>query len=108
MKLVLNIYKKAGETPLEVINCLKLRCPEYKSVKITYAGRLDPLAKGAIILLAGNAIHKKENYLKLDKEYEAEILLGFETDTYDVLGLPKNKKNIKNYSNNELIQFLNN
>ena len=47
-----------------------------------------------MILLAGDAVYEKEKYLKLDKEYEAEILFGFETDTYDILGLPK-KKNRK-------------
>ena len=89
MKCILNIYKKTGETPLETINRLRADKPEYQNAKITYAGRLDPLAKGALILLAGDAVYEKEKYLKLDKEYEAEILFGFETDTYDILGLPK-------------------
>ena len=88
MKLVLNIYKKAGETPLEAINRFRADNPEYQSVKITYAGRLDPLAEGVLILLAGSTVYEKEKYLKLDKEYEAEIVFGFETDTYDILGMP--------------------
>ena len=77
MKNIINIYKKAGETPLEAINRLRSRRPEYQDVKITYAGRLDPLAEGVLILLAGDAVYEKEKYLKLDKEYEAEILFGF-------------------------------
>ncbi|MDE1988462.1 MAG: hypothetical protein KGJ58_03695 [Patescibacteria group bacterium] len=91
MKQVLNIYKKAGETPLETISRFRADNQEYQKEKITYAGRLDPLAEGVLILLVGDAVYEKEKYLKTDKEYEAEILFGFETDTYDILGLPKKK-----------------
>lgn len=86
---ILNIYKPIGISPLDAIKALKEKYPELKDEKMTYGGRLDPLAEGVLILLAGNAVHEKEKYLKLDKEYEAEILFGFETDTYDILGLPK-------------------
>lgn len=106
MKKVINIYKKAGETPLEAINRLRARNPEYQNVKITYAGRLDPLAEGALILLAGDAVYEKEKYLKMDKEYEAEILFGFETDTYDVLGLPERNKKIENLKKEKLAESL--
>lgn len=108
MNRVLNIYKRAGETPLEAIDRLRAANPEYRDVKITYAGRLDPLAEGALILLAGDAVYEKEKYLKMNKEYEAEILFGFETDAYDILGFPKKKKAVKNFNKNELTRFLNN
>ena len=74
---------------MDTIKLLKEKYPELKNEKMTYAGRLDPMAEGALIVLAGNAVYEKEKYLKLDKEYEGEILFGFETDTYDVLGLPE-------------------
>lgn len=108
MNNVLNIYKKAGETPLEAINRLREEYPEYQDIKITYAGRLDPLAEGVLVLLVGDAVYEKEKYLKMDKEYEAEMVFGFETDTYDILGLPKKKKEIKNFNKNKLAVFLNN
>lgn len=107
MKEVINIYKKAGETPLEAINRLRDNSPEYQNEKITYAGRLDPLAEGVLILLAGDAVYEKEKYLKLDKEYEAEILFGFSTDTYDILGLSKKNKTIKILSKENLVESLN-
>jgi len=53
---------------------------------MTYAGRLDPMASGVMLVLTGEECKKKEKYLKLDKEYEFEILFGFATDTYDILG----------------------
>ena len=86
---IFNIYKPVGISPLDAIKLLKEKYPELKNDKMTYAGRLDPMAEGALIVLARNAVYEKEKYLKLDKEYEGEILFGFETDTYDVLGLPE-------------------
>ena len=106
MKNIINIYKKEGETPLEAIDRLRASNTEYQGVKITYAGRLDPLAEGVLILLAGEAVYDKEKYLKLDKEYEAEILFGFSTDTYDILGLAKKNKTLKILSKDELSESL--
>src|SRR3989344_7692285 len=53
---------------------------------MTCAGRLDPMASGLLIVLAGEETKNKEKYLALDKEYEFEVLFGFSTDTYDILG----------------------
>ncbi|MEN9613942.1 MAG: tRNA pseudouridine synthase tRNA pseudouridine55 synthase [Candidatus Parcubacteria bacterium] len=65
--------------------------PEYVGVPMTYAGRLDPMADGLLVVLVGEECKKKDQYLGLDKEYVCEVLLGVETDTYDVLGLvPRN------------------
>ena len=53
---------------------------------MTYAGRLDPMASGLLIVLAGEETKNKEKYLNLDKEYLFEVLFGFKTVTYDFLG----------------------
>lgn len=53
---------------------------------MTYAGRLDPMASGLLLVLAGEETKNKEKYLALSKEYEFEVLFGFATDTYDILG----------------------
>jgi len=47
------------------------------------------------LLLAGDECRKKDDYLKLDKEYEFEILLNFRSDSGDVLGLADYDKNVK-------------
>ncbi len=80
------VNKKTGQTPLDCINELKKDNPQLTHLPLTYAGRLDPLAEGVLILLIGDECLKKDEYLKLPKEYEVEILFGFETDTYDVMG----------------------
>jgi tRNA pseudouridine55 synthase len=85
---VLVLNKQVGETPLECINRFKESHSEYANVKMTYAGRLDPMAEGVLIVLTGEMVHKKEEFLKLPKTYECVAVLGVSTDTYDVLGLP--------------------
>ncbi len=80
------IYKKVGQTPLDCIDELKYEHEELRHVPMTYAGRLDPLAEGVLVILIGDECLKKDDYLGLSKEYEVEILFGFATDTYDVMG----------------------
>lgn len=92
LKAVLRLDKKPGETPLECINRFKAENPEYAKEKMTYAGRLDPLASGVLLVLTGEECKKKEKYLSLDKEYELTILFGFSTDSLDALGLVEDKK----------------
>lgn len=80
------LYKKEGETPLESLEAFRRKNKSYKDAKMTYAGRLDPMASGLLLILAGEETKNKEKYLNLDKEYEFQILFGFATDTYDILG----------------------
>ena len=88
---VFAINKKEGETPLDAVSLFRQMSPVHKESKITYAGRLDPMAEGLLVLLVDDEVHRKEDYLKLPKEYEFEVLFGFATDTYDVLGKVTNK-----------------
>lgn len=86
MKSVLCVDKKQGETPLEALERVRDRAHIEPAVPMTYAGRLDPLASGLLIILVGEECKKKEEYLGLDKVYEFEVLYGVATDTGDVLG----------------------
>ena len=83
---VLPVYKNAGETPLECLERVRKQHPEFIHMPITYAGRLDPMAEGVLLLLIGDECMKKDEYLNLPKEYEVTVLFGFATDTYDLLG----------------------
>lgn len=87
MGSVLTIYKKKGETPLQALYRLRRERPELEKEILSYAGRLDPLAEGLMLVLVGGANKEREKYLGLDKTYIAEILLGVSTDTHDLLGL---------------------
>ena len=79
-------YKNLGETPGEAVLRFKKENPEYDFLPITYAGRLDPMAEGLLILLSEGALKEKEKYLGLPKTYEFEILWCFQTDSLDILG----------------------
>lgn len=54
---------------------------------MTYAGRLDPMASGTLLILIGDECKQREKYDGLDKTYEFDVLFGLETDTSDMLGL---------------------
>jgi tRNA pseudouridine55 synthase len=83
------IYKKLGETPLEALERFRAEFGQSGVTKVpmTYAGRLDPMAEGLLLILIGDECKKKDEYLGLDKEYEVEIVFGISTDTHDMLGL---------------------
>lgn len=83
---VLNLYKKMGETPRERLERLREEEPHYAHEVLSYAGRLDPMAEGVLITLVGSANKRRDMYLELSKEYTLDILFGFSTDTYDILG----------------------
>ncbi len=85
--MLIQAYKERGETPLDVLKRLKNENPEYQYVPMTYAGRLDPMAEGLMLVLTGDDCMKKDEYTNLSKEYEVTILFGFATDTYDFLGV---------------------
>jgi tRNA U55 pseudouridine synthase TruB len=81
------IEKDVGETPLAAMESWRLmQNPEYFDVPLTYAGRLDPMASGKLLVLIGEECKKKDEYLALDKTYEFSVLFGIGSDTHDVLG----------------------
>ncbi len=86
---IIKLYKRLGETPLECVERFREDNPKYKDTNMTYLGRLDPMAEGVLFILAGDT-RGKDKYLQWDKGYEFEVLWGFETDTYDILGLVTN------------------
>jgi tRNA pseudouridine55 synthase len=87
MKQFVLIDKPQGVTPLSAIETFRARTPEYETASLGVAGRLDPMADGLILVLVGDENKKRKNYEQLQKTYKMELLFGFETDTYDELGL---------------------
>jgi tRNA U55 pseudouridine synthase TruB len=81
--------KEIGETPLAAIQAWKKERPEYAGVPACYAGRLDPMASGKLLVLLGDECKRQRAYTDLDKEYEIEVLLDVGSDTGDALGIPE-------------------
>ncbi|KAG8530349.1 uncharacterized protein KY384_004851 [Bacidia gigantensis] len=55
-------------------------------VKIGHGGTLDPMATGVLILGIGKGTKQLQKFLECTKTYEATVLFGAATDTYDILG----------------------
>lgn len=93
---MLLLNKKIGETPLEVLENYKTQNPEFRNAKLAYAGRLDPMASGLLVVLVGDECKMRDRFQNLDKTYQFDLVLGIETDTYDVMGLINPKYKIQN------------
>lgn len=87
MESIVPVWKPAGWNPLRAVRALQQKVPEYMTRTVSYAGRLDPMAEGVLILLVGDANKKRRQYEKLGKVYHAEFAWGITTDTFDPLGL---------------------
>lgn len=79
--------KSVGETPLQALERLRLEKRIPKSVPLAYAGRLDPMASGTLLILIGDTCKQQERYHEYDKAYDFEVLFDISSDTGDVLGL---------------------
>lgn len=86
MKDIVCLYKEVGETPLACLNRLRVCHPEFKDSTLSYAGRLDPMAEGLLLIMVDDANKQRDRYLNLDKHYTCDVLFDIATDTYDVLG----------------------
>ena len=80
---VVNVYKEKGFTSHDVV--AKLR-GIFKIKKIGHTGTLDPDAEGVLPVCIGNATKLCELIMEKDKIYEAELILGKQTDTQDISG----------------------
>jgi tRNA U55 pseudouridine synthase TruB len=104
------IHKKIGETPLEAINRLRNSGLSEISAdtRLSYAGRLDPMAEGLLLVLVGHECdqNNRQQYLSLDKEYIVEVIFGFESDTFDLLGLPKSEFDVTDLDFSKISQIL--
>ncbi len=91
--------KQVGETPLQCVEAWRAaQPPEFADAPLAYAGRLDPMASGKLLILVGDECKNQTSYHGLDKAYEFSVLLGVSSDTHDVLGrlTPVEAANIPN------------
>lgn len=79
--MILNLYKPKGISSFNFINRVK-RIKGFK--KIGHAGTLDPLAEGVMIVLTDEDCKKQDSYMKQDKIYIAEVLLGAFSESFDL------------------------
>ncbi len=84
--MILPIFKPPGATPLQALDQLRRDRPQLAREPLVYAGRLDPMAEGLLLVLSGPDRFELPTYLGLDKCYEARLLFGLRSDSLDALG----------------------
>jgi tRNA pseudouridine(55) synthase len=86
MQTYVVLEKAVGETPLSCAEAWRATQPDMLGIPLSYAGRLDPMASGKLLVLIGEECKNQTSYHGLDKEYEFSVLFGISSDTQDVLG----------------------
>ena len=81
---ILIIDKPAGLTSHDVVAWVRRTL---KTKRVGHTGTLDPFATGVMVILVGRATRLAQFLDKDEKEYEAVIEFGSETDTGDVMGV---------------------
>jgi tRNA pseudouridine55 synthase len=85
---ILIIDKPAGITSHDVVSRIR---SILKTKRVGHTGTLDPFATGVMVILVGKATRLAQFLDKDEKEYEAVVRFGFETDTGDITGRQKAK-----------------
>ncbi len=80
------IDKPAGWTSFDVVAKIRGRLRQETGVKrpkVGHTGTLDPLATGLLVIVTGTYCKRASEFSKLDKTYEAELILGSTSTTDD-------------------------
>lgn len=80
---ILVVDKPQGWTSHDVVDFIRKR---FGAKKVGHAGTLDPMATGVLVILVGCHTKSSNIFSADDKEYEATLTLGAETDTGDAWG----------------------
>lgn len=80
------IDKPLEWTSTDVVRKIKydLRKIGYPRIKVGHAGTLDPLATGILLVCIGKATKLVDRLQAEEKEYEAELMLGATTPSFDL------------------------
>ena len=84
---IIPIYKPYTWTSFQIVSKIRYHLSRkygIKRFKVGHAGTLDPLATGVLLLCTGKATKRIEELQSHTKEYEAEIMLGATTPSYDM------------------------
>lgn len=96
MNKIILIDKSAGWTSFDIVAKIRGRIRANYAIvgrkatkrqsKVGHAGTLDPFATGLLVVLLGDACSRANEFLKLDKVYEATFTLGATSSTGDPEG----------------------
>jgi tRNA pseudouridine55 synthase len=89
---VININKPVGITSFDVVRSIMKICG---TKKVGHTGTLDPLASGVLPVCIGRATKIVDYIMEETKIYDAELMLGIKTDTYDREGQIISKREVE-------------
>jgi tRNA pseudouridine55 synthase len=94
---ILLVDKPSGWTSFDVVAKIRGLAKKQtgQKVKVGHTGTLDPAATGLLIIVLGSYCKRAEEFSKLDKTYEAEMVLGKVSTTGDIEGEITQKSDIK-------------
>ena len=83
---IIPINKPYTLTSFQIVNKVRYHLSKHykiKRFKVGHAGTLDPLATGVLVICTGKATKRIEELHNHTKEYEADLMLGATTASYD-------------------------
>jgi tRNA pseudouridine55 synthase len=96
---MLLVDKPKGWTSFDVVN--KIRHLLHVR-RVGHAGTLDPMATGLLIVCTGKKTGEIEQFVGLDKEYEAELFLGGRTASFDAEMPVQDQRSIEGITENRV------
>lgn len=104
MNGLLIIDKPEGITSHDVVARVRRML---RTKRVGHTGTLDPFATGVMVILVGQATRLAQYLDKDEKEYEATVKFGFETDTGDKTGSRIADRGLRNDELSELLASTN-
>lgn len=77
------VHKEKNMTSHDVVNKIRKL---FNTKKVGHLGTLDPNATGVLLIMINKGCKLIPLFEHMDKEYIGEVILGIETDTYDITG----------------------
>lgn len=100
---ILIINKEKDMTSRDVVD---IACKKLNTRHIGHTGTLDPLATGVLVLGINDGCKIIDILTSSTKVYQAEVIVGIETDTLDITGNIINTYNIESLDENKIIKVL--
>lgn len=100
---ILVINKEKNMTSRDVVN---IACGKLKTKHIGHTGTLDPIATGVLVLGVNDGCKIIELLTSDTKVYQAEVVVGLETDSLDVTGNILKSYNIENLETEKLKEVI--
>jgi tRNA pseudouridine55 synthase len=100
---ILNINKATGMTSHDVVASIRRLL---KQKRVGHTGTLDPAASGVLPICIGQGTRVAEYLSESGKAYQAEIVFGVETDTYDSEGVVVRSASVADLTRAQIEQAL--